>query len=309
MCRSVFYFFIYVVFVVFSANFAAAGSEEHHQDHHAHIRIVSSMAPLKLLVDDLVGDLAGDYFDSELLVEGASTPHHHSLKFSEIKKTRDADLLIWLGADLEGYLAKAVDQYAKESVLDLSKVEALAWVERVAAHSDIHIWLSSEAAALMADAIAARLIELRPSAKKTIVSNLSRLKGVLFTVRDDVSKRLLGLQAKPLLAYHQAFSHFLHEQSLYQLQSVTRYPDEQLSLKRLRELAPRVSSAACILAEYGEEQPAVKLAERFGRKVVGVDILALNQSQMPSGQAYAGFYREIGERVRECLLLGAGMDQ
>ncbi|MGB1105365.1 MAG: hypothetical protein ACPG36_02670, partial [Candidatus Puniceispirillaceae bacterium] len=48
----------------------------------------------------------------DLIVEGAASPHTYSLKPSQARKLQDADLVFWIGHELEAFLEKPIDGIA-----------------------------------------------------------------------------------------------------------------------------------------------------------------------------------------------------
>ena len=70
------------------------------------INVVASIKPLQLVMHELLGDQA----DVKVLLPAGASPHHYSLKPSEIRSLNQADLIVWVGEDLEQFLAKPIKQ-------------------------------------------------------------------------------------------------------------------------------------------------------------------------------------------------------
>ncbi|MBA4246051.1 MAG: zinc ABC transporter substrate-binding protein, partial [Pseudomonas sp.] len=71
----------------------------------AEVRVLTSIKPLQLIaaaVQDGVGK------PGVLLPPGAS-PHHFTLRPSDIRNVREADLLYWIGPDLETFLPRVLE--------------------------------------------------------------------------------------------------------------------------------------------------------------------------------------------------------
>ncbi len=68
------------------------------------VRVLASIKPLQLIATDIVGD-AGSV---ELLLKPGASPHHYSMKPSDIRKLVDSKLVIWVGPELEQFLEKSL---------------------------------------------------------------------------------------------------------------------------------------------------------------------------------------------------------
>ena len=51
----------------------------------------------------------------DLIVDGYSSPHGFALKPSHAKMLQEADLIFWVGEDLENFLDKTIKFYCKKS--------------------------------------------------------------------------------------------------------------------------------------------------------------------------------------------------
>ena len=61
-----------------------------------------------------------------LLVQGGASPHTWSLRPSDARALQDADLVVWIGEDLESFLVQPLDALASEAyVLELSRAEGI----------------------------------------------------------------------------------------------------------------------------------------------------------------------------------------
>ncbi len=78
----------------------------------AETRVLTSIKPLQLIaaaVQDGVGT------PDVLLASGAS-PHHYSLRPSDLRRVKEADLVYWIGPDLESFLPTVLDGRKGKSV-------------------------------------------------------------------------------------------------------------------------------------------------------------------------------------------------
>ena len=67
-------------------------------------RIVASILP----VHSLVAALTGDTHQVELLVPASASPHGYAMRPSEARRLQKADLVVWVGPELEGFLERSL---------------------------------------------------------------------------------------------------------------------------------------------------------------------------------------------------------
>jgi zinc transport system substrate-binding protein len=80
---------------------------------HADIKVVASIKP----IHSLVSAVAQGIVEPTLLVKGAGSPHTYSLKPSQAKELQQADIVFWMGHDLEAFLENSIDNIAMNSIV------------------------------------------------------------------------------------------------------------------------------------------------------------------------------------------------
>ena len=80
---------------------------------HADIKVVASIKP----IHSLVSAVAQGIGEPTLLVKGAGSPHTYSLKPSQAKELQQADIVFWMGHDLEAFLENSIDNIATNSIV------------------------------------------------------------------------------------------------------------------------------------------------------------------------------------------------
>ena len=99
------------------------------------VEVVSSIRPIHSLVANV---LLGSPSKHTLIVKNYGSAHHYSLKPSDLQNIQDADLIFWVGKDLESFLAKPIAVTAKKadkvSLIDEQSIIKLKPRERLAAN-------------------------------------------------------------------------------------------------------------------------------------------------------------------------------
>ena len=75
------------------------------------IKVVASIKPIHSLASYLMDGVA----KPDLIVDGYASPHGFSLKPSHAKMLQNADLIFWVGEDLENFLEKPLSSIAKKA--------------------------------------------------------------------------------------------------------------------------------------------------------------------------------------------------
>ncbi len=77
----------------------------------AEVKVVTSIKPIHSLASYLMDGVG----KPDLIVDGYASPHGFSMKPSHAKKLQNADLIFWVGEDLENFLEKPLKSIAKKA--------------------------------------------------------------------------------------------------------------------------------------------------------------------------------------------------
>ena len=96
----------------------------------ADVKVVTSIKPIHSLASYVMGGVG----KPNVIVDGYNSPHGFSLKPSHAKMIENADLIIWVGEDLEAFLEKPLDSIAKKAtkveLMDLKGIKKLKFREK-----------------------------------------------------------------------------------------------------------------------------------------------------------------------------------
>ena len=88
----------------------------------AEIKVVTSIKPIHSLASYLMDGVA----KPDLIVDGYASPHGFALKPSHAKMLQNADLIFWVGEDLENFLEKPLKSIAKKAEkIELMEIKGL----------------------------------------------------------------------------------------------------------------------------------------------------------------------------------------
>ena len=97
----------------------------------AEIKVVTTIKPIHSLVSGVMDGVS----NPNLIIEGTNSPHNFSLKPSHAKMLEEADIVFWIGEDLESFMEKPLNSLAKNAVqisfIDLKSIEKLKFREMI----------------------------------------------------------------------------------------------------------------------------------------------------------------------------------
>ncbi len=96
----------------------------------AEIKVVASIKPIHSLVSYLMDGIG----KPDLIVDGYASPHGFAMKPSHAKMLQNADLVFWVGEDLENFLEKPLSSIAKKAekieLIEIKGLQVLKFRER-----------------------------------------------------------------------------------------------------------------------------------------------------------------------------------
>ena len=78
----------------------------------ADVKVVASIKPIHSLASYLMDGIG----KPDLIVDGYASPHGFAMKPSHAKMLQEADIIFWVGEDLENFLVKPLSSIAKKQV-------------------------------------------------------------------------------------------------------------------------------------------------------------------------------------------------
>lgn len=283
-------------------------------------RVVASIAPLHSLVSAVMEGAGAP----ELLLQGGESPHTFSLRPSEARMLNDADVLFWIGPQLELPLARLLPNLALTQSVPLIETPGvqLLPVRRLdaspaAAHSpthdephaandaavDPHIWLSTANAAMMADEIARVLAGLDPPRAPLYRSNATRLKTRLAALDLDLRRQLAGIDGN-YVVFHDAYRYLEQRYGLQSAGTVTTNPERAPGASHLRTLRREMAEAQvrCLFSEP-QFQPRLVAMLSEGLPVRHAILDPLGTDIPPGPEAYPQLMQAMVQAFSGCMRL------
>ena len=267
-------------------------------------KLVVSIEPLAMLVEPLLGP------DDTLhvLLKPNTSPHHYSLKASDMRALQQADLILWVGPDLEQFLQKPLA--ILPASLQLDQLANLTWPavlgqeDTVHSHGhqarDPHLWLNPDNAVIVAVAVAQRLGDLAGADGAAVQARLAIMATRLAALSAELELSLDDLRGVQFMVYHQAYGHWNQRFGLSQLSAVSLTPEQKPGARHIYQLKAQAKHAQCLVAEaFYDNQSTQQLAKELGLPLVLLDPLGIN---VTSGEhRYETLLRNLATDMKRCL--------
>jgi len=283
-------------------------------------KVVASVKPIHSLVAAIMGDTGSP----ELLVSGGASPHTFSLKPSHAASLSRADLVFWVGPDLEGFLVGPIANLAQENAsVSLMRAEGVSLLdareggvwgahedhdghrhgheEEETDHSlDPHLWLDIDNALALVSSIEKQLSKTYPDLAATFSENASGLRQSLQTLDADLMEQLSPVTDTPYIVFHDAYQYFEERYDLSPAGSVTANPEVRPGARRIADLKQASDNAICVFAEPQFEARILQLlTEDDGVRLGYLDPLG---SALPAGpDHYAETLKSLANSITDCL--------
>lgn len=267
----------------------------------ARLQVLASIKPLALIAQEVVGDQA----DVSTLLPITASPHDYPLKMSDHKRLRAADLVLWIGPEMESFLARPLATLAADKLITSYQLPGLHWPEAATDghnhnnHShfgkDPHLWLDPRNAVVIAQAVAARLAQLQPASAAQFRANAERFGTAAALLDKQLAQQLAPVKAVGFAVYHEGYGHFVGRYGLHQLAYVTYTPERRPGAKHLQELrALLTAEGECLFMEpYYKAQGMEEMAESLQLRIGFLD---------PIGDQQISSYQQLLQQLSDSFL-------
>ncbi|MEO9332106.1 zinc ABC transporter substrate-binding protein ZnuA [Ectopseudomonas guguanensis] len=292
----------------------------------AEVRLLTSIKPLQLIaaaVQDGVGS-------PDVLLPPGASPHHYALRPSDVRRVRDADLLYWIGPDMEGFLPRVLEGRSKPDVA----VQALPGMtlrhfgdshgehdhdDHDHAHEhasdglghdhdhrpgslDAHLWLAADNARIIAARMAADLARLDAANAARYAANLQAFEARLDALDGRIRPQLAALQGKPYFVFHEAYDYFEAAYGLKHAGVFSVLTEVQPGARHVAAMRKALQQAgpSCV---FSEPPLRPRLAETLtaGLPVKLAELDALGGDLPVAASGYEQLLENLADGLSECL--------
>ena len=296
----------------------------------AEISVVTSIKPLHSLTSYIMEGVG----EPELIIDGVASPHNFQIKPSHAKMLQNADLVIWIGEDLESFLPTALKSIPKDAVvfelLDQSGLKKLKFREKniFEGHDDHghdehakkeddhddhghddhghghgsfdpHIWLDPANAKVIVKKITNQLSKIDKDNASTYKANSKKvikdLDGLIKEVKNEINKDA------SFVVFHDAYQYFEKRFGLSVIGALTVNPDVMPGAEQLSEIREVIEheKAKCIFSEPQFNPNIINsIASDTGVKTGVLDPLGANINK--GKNMYFQLIKDMSSSLKDC---------
>jgi zinc transport system substrate-binding protein len=299
----------------------------------ADVKVVTSIKPLHSLASYLMDGVG----KPDLIVDGYASPHGFSMKPSHAKMLQNADLIFWVGEDLENFLEKPLSSIAKKAekieLMETKGLQVLKFRERNIfdehddhddhddhdghakkkdghddhddheghAHGefDPHIWLDPINAKVILFEMSKHLIELDAKNETKYRENLSKAYKEIDKLTKDVTAELN--QSVASIVFHDAYQYFEKRFNVNILGAFTVNTDVMPGAEQLAEIREIIEhdKVSCVFSEPQFNPDIIKAVAKDMNIKTGV-VDPLGATLNPGKDLYFKLIRNMSSSFKGC---------
>ena len=276
----------------------------------AEIKVVTSIKPIHSLASYLMDGVA----KPDLIVDGYASPHGFALKPTHAKMLQEADLVFWVGEDLENFLKKPLKSIAKKAEkIELMRIKGLTKLkfrernifdehghdEHAHGEHDPHIWLDPMNAKVILSEMAEHLIENDSKNEAKYKANLKRAHKDL----DQLTKKVKSELNKDFksIVFHDAYQYFEKRFDINVLGAFTVNTDVMPGAEQLAEIREVIEhdKVSCVFSEPQFNPDIIKAVAKDTNIATGV-IDPLGATLNPGKDLYFDLIGNMSKSFKGC---------
>ena len=290
-------------------------------------KVVTSIKPLHSLISYVMDGVGSP----NLLVDGSSSPHTFQLKPSHATMLQEAEVVFWIGEDLESFLETPLDSIAvnakKITLMESDQIELLKFREKnvfddhhdeheehADGHDeheghddhghhhgefDIHFWLDPEIAKSIVKIASLELSEVDPANQATYQTNASNAVSELDKLINDTRTKI-NSDAK-YIVFHDAYQYFEQRFGIEVIGALTVNPEVLPGAKQLAEIREVIEheKVNCLFSEP-QFNPSIAntIAQDTGIKAAVLDPLGAELE--PGKELYFQLIGDMATSFESC---------
>ncbi|WP_367165426.1 zinc ABC transporter substrate-binding protein ZnuA [Kosakonia cowanii] len=288
----------------------------------ANAAVVTSLKPLGFIASAITDGVT----TTEVILPDGASEHDYSLRPSDVKRLQNADLLFWVGPEMEAFMVRSAQQVPAQKQVVMAQLDGVKSQLMKGADEDkhegheghdhdensehhhhhgeynMHLWLSPEIARLSAVAIHDKLVEVMPQSRAKLDANLKAFEASLAQADKQVGNELAPLKGKGYFVFHDAYGYFEKQYGLTPLGHFTVNPEIQPGAQRLHEIRTQLveQKAVCVFAEP-QFRPAVVEAVARGTSVRMGTLDPLGIGIKLGKESYPQFLTQLSSQYASCL--------
>ncbi len=300
-------------------------------------KVVASIKPVHSLVASVMQGVG----TPDLIVEGAGSPHAYALRPSQAGEIEQADIVFWVGHDLEPFLEKPLETLGTgATIVELADAPGMTLLapreggafekhdhdEDEHAHgedgngeeqhakdghedhahehgeADPHLWLDPRNAAAMVASIADTLAKADPDNAATYKANAEKTVARLEEQETRLNGMLSPVKGRPFIVFHDAYHYFENRFGLTAAGSITISPEVAPGAERVAEIRARLAATnAACVFSEPQFEPKIIRIVTEGSEARSGVLDPLGAAIEPGPDLYFELLDAMARSFRDCL--------
>ncbi len=297
----------------------------------ADVKVVASIKPIHSLASYVMDGVG----KPDVIVDGYNSPHGFSMKPSHAKMIENADLIIWVGEDLETFLEKPLDTIAKKAkiveVMDTKGIQKLKFREKNIfeehddhghkkdkhddhghkkdkhddheghhhGEHDPHVWLDPVNAKAIVKEITNQLVQIDSKNSSTYKANskkaIAEIDQLIKDIKKDINKK------SRFVVFHDAYQYFENRFGITVLGALTVNTDVLPGAEQLSEIREVIEheKVNCIFSEPQFNPAIIKTIAKDTKIKTGV-LDPLGASLDKGKDMYSNLLKNMSSSFKGC---------
>jgi len=263
-------------------------------------RVVVSIKPVHAIAAALLKGIT----EPVLLVGPGKVPQGYRLTPSQQQAVEKADLVIWVGPELERFLVEPVGQLPPERVMTLLDDENLKilpsrWDEEA---RDPYFWLDSRNILILIDELTQRFIDRDPERSHVYLRNRNEARRGVAALDRRFEYGYRALKGGAALNYYDTLQYFEQAYALRVGGTLSPGPETPVAAARLLRERARLADGeyGCVLREAGMAAPDWDLlVQGVDVRVAEIDVFGVRQR--PGEGLYQALMDALARDIERCV--------
>ena len=286
--------------------------------------VVASIKPIHSLVSNVMSGIG----KPGIIISGGASPHAYTIRPSKAKLLNKADMIFWIGNEMETFLEKPLHSLGRMAkIIELSKAHNVYLLKARKSgtwdshdHGDqhnhghshksgtspgrynMHLWLSRTNAIAIVNTAVKALGKFDPKNAALYESNGSKTIERIQNVFHRLKSELAPVRNAPYLVFHDAYPYFEKDMGLNAVGSISTHTGRKPGAKRLYTIRRKILTLGvkCIFAEPQFEPGLIKtIVEGTSAKTSILDPLGATLKAGPD--AYFTLLENLTKNLKDCL--------
>jgi zinc/manganese transport system substrate-binding protein len=273
------------------------------------LHVVTTIFPIYCFASGVIGSEG----DVQNLLPPNIEPHDYQLSPSDLRKIKQADVVIMNGLGLDNWVMKALEPNKNRRVISLGSLLNKTNLIDLAADLDLegehkhghehqhaafnpHIWLDPQLAIDCVNIISNAVAGQNPACKKNAEAYVARLK----QLDSDLATQLAPVRNRAFITQHDAFPYFVRRYELKQVGVIEVTPDVSPSPRYLSDLL-KVIREKNVPVIFTDPRASQRLAKQIAKdaKIHTADLDTLESGKLDPQGYEQGMRRNAATLARE----------